>query len=213
MEMRMAAKARAQALQCEPKDIEGLLVWVYRDQKADLVISRGVGLHGLEAAADGVASYASSACGCAAVARIGELGVRVDQAGRDGGALHPDAEVVHRAVMRLTDRVNGLPRSRLIIQNAARGERPDAMVGQVPRPRPLLQRDGRPVVHWTDKGKRYGSCPVQYAPSAAMILAAQAEYSAWHATLRLLAIALQAEGQMTKYWPLPPAAPAAPWLG
>lgn len=213
MEMRMAKTARALALQCQPIDIEALLVWAYRDQKADVVISRGVGLHGLEAAADGVASYASSACGCAAVARIAELGVRVDQAGRDAGALHPDAEVVHRAVMRLTDRVNGLPRWRLVVQNAARGERPDAMVGEVPRPIPLLQRDGRPMVNWTDKGKRYGSCPVEYAPSAAMILAAQAEYAAWHAGLRLLALALQHEGGLTRWYPLQPEASAAPWLG
>jgi hypothetical protein len=213
MEMRMAKTARAQALQCQPIDIEALLVWAYREQKADVVISRGVGLHGLEAEADGVAIYAVSNCGCASVARIAELGVRVDRAGRDAGALHPDAEIVHRAVMRLTDRVQGLPRWRLVIQNAARGERPDAMVREVPRPVPILQRDGRPVVHWTDKGKRYGSCPIEYAPSAALILAAQAEYAAWHSALLLLALALQSEGGLSRWYPLRPEAPATPWLG
>jgi hypothetical protein len=212
MDMVVAQTVRASALQRQPIDIEDLLVWTYRDQRADVVIERGIGLHGLEAAADGVPSFQVSACGCAAVARIGELGVRVDQHGRGAGALDEDAELVHRAVMRLTDRVQGLPRWRLVIQNAARGERPDAMVTAVPRPVALLQRDGRPVVNWSDKGKRYGSCPVEYAPSAALILAAQAEYAAWHSALMLLALHLQSE-RLVRWFPLRPAASPRPWLG
>ena len=196
----------------QPIDMEDLLVWTYRDQKADLVIRRGAGLHTLEALADGVEVHGVSACGCASVSRIAELGVRVDRSAPDQGALHPDAETVHRAVMRLDDRVHGLPRSRLVIVNAGRAERPDAMVGEVPRPIPVLNRKGEPSVVFSDAGKRYGTCPVDYQPSATMILTAREEYTAWHAALRLLAMALQHEPKLTRWYPLAPAAPEAPWI-
>jgi hypothetical protein len=212
MDMMVAQTVRASALQRQPIDIEDLLVWTYRDQRADVVIERGIGLFDQEGEADGIVKQREAACGVLAVARSCLLGGRVDGGGRSAGALDEDAELVHRAVMRLTDRVQGLPRWRLVIQNAARSERPDAMVTAVPRPVALLQRDGRPVVNWSDKGKRYGSCPVEYAPSAALILAAQAEYAAWHSALMLLALALQSE-RLSRWFPLRPSAPARPWLG
>ncbi|MBS7792178.1 hypothetical protein KTR66_19420 [Roseococcus sp. SDR] len=208
---RQAASLRP-APQRQPIDIERLLVWVYRDQRADVVIDRGAGLYEAEAALDGVAGSYVSVCGCAAVARIQALGVRVDRQGRDAGALDPDAEVIHRAVMQLSDRVAGLPRSRLVIQNAATASRPDAMVDEVPRPIPILNREGRPAVEWLDKGRRFGVCRVDYQPSASAILAAREEYAAWHQALRLLAFVLQREPRVTKFHALSPAAPAAPWL-
>ncbi|MBS7789262.1 hypothetical protein KTR66_04615 [Roseococcus sp. SDR] len=212
MDMVVAQSARASALQRQPIDIEDLLVWTYRDQRADVVIERGIGLFDQEGEADGLVRQRSSACGVLAVARNALLGWRVDGGGRSAGGLHEDAELVHRAVMQLTGRVQGLPHWRLVIQNAARAERPDAMVREVPRPVPRMHRDGRVLVEWSDKGKRYGTCPVEYAPSAALILAAQAEYTAWHSALMLLALALQVERKLTRWFPLRPAAPATPWL-
>jgi hypothetical protein len=161
---------------------------------------------------DGVELHGSSTCGCAAVARIQELGVRVDLVGRDGGALHPDAEVVHRAVMRLTARVQGRPGWQLIIAHAAWGDRPDAMVGPMPRPVPVLNRKGDPRIEYTSARRKADEamCLVEYAPSATSILLAREEYAAWHAMLRVLALALQGESKLGRY-PLAPAAPACPW--
>lgn len=209
----MMATSQQVRAQRQPIDIEQLLIWTYRVQKADQVIRRGGGLHSLEALVDGVQLNATSTCGCAAVARIQELGVRVDVEGRDAGALHPDAEVVHRAVMRLTARVQGRPGWQLIIGHAAWGDRPDSMEGEMPRPIPVLNRRGLPRVEFTTPGRRQDEamCLVEYAPSAASILLAREEYAAWHQLLRLLALALQAEPGLSRFHPLAPAAPAAPW--
>lgn len=195
----------------EQGDIEALLVWTYKRQKADIVIGRGVGLHDLEARADGVQIVDVSACGVAAVARIGMLGTRIDQIGRDAGDLHHDAEVVHRAVMQMDGRVNGLPRSRLIIEHAARGERPDAKVGVVPRAYPYLNPRGDVVVEWLDKGRRYGVCRVQWSPSAVLIDAAREEYQAWHRALLQLASILSEGGKLQRWTLTPFKAPVAPW--
>jgi hypothetical protein len=203
--------ARSAASTRQPIDIEELLVWTYRAQKADQVIRRGAGLHALEALADGVEIHATSACGCAGVARIAELGVRVDQMGRDSGALHPDAEVVHRAVMQLDDKVQGLPRSRLVIVHAARAERPGDLACEIPRPVPRLNRNGSVQVQWLDQGRKRGFCPIDYQPSVALIDAAREEYAAWHAALRLLHLALHDDARLTRWHPLRPAAPAEPW--
>lgn len=206
-----AAGLRAAPLR-QPRDIEKLLQWVYHEQRAHIVIERGAGLFEAEAAIDGVAGSYVSSCGCADVARIQALGVRVDGGGRDAGALDPDAEVIHRAVMQLTDRVQGLPRWRLVLQNAVERSRPHAMLGEFPRPIARLNREGKPEVHWLDKGRRFGVCQLDYQPSASAILAAREEYAAWHQALRLLAFVLQREKRVTKFHALSPAAPAAPWL-
>lgn len=207
-----AARAGAGMARLEPIDVEELLVWTYRDQRADVVIGRGVGLHGLEAAADGIALQAVSACGCAGVARIAELGVRVDRMGRDAGALHPDAELVHQVVSALTGKVNGLPHAQLLIRHAARGGRPDELVCAVPRAMPYLhEARGTVRVEWLDTKRRYGFCPISWQPSAAMIAAAREEYSAWWHALRLVAFCLMREARMVRWRALMPAAPARPW--
>lgn len=198
----------------QPIPMDRLLVWTYRDQRADVVIARGVGLHGLEAAADGVEIHGSSSCGCAAVARIAELGVRVDRLGHDRGDLHPDAELVHRAVMELGGKVAGLPVAHLVIRCASRGEVPDAMVGEVPQARPYIhEANGTVKVTWLDKGRDYGFCPIAWSPSWAEIDAAREEYRVWWSAVRALAFALAGDGRLTRWHPLLPEARAEPWIG
>lgn len=197
----------------QPIPMDRLLVWTYRDQRADVVIGRGVGLHGLEAAADGVTIQASSACGCAAVARIAELGVRVDSLGRDRGDLHPDAELVHRAVIKLGGKVAGLPVAHLVIRCASRGEVPDAMVGERPQARPYLHAvNGSVRVDGKDANGRYGWCPISWSPSWSEIVAARDEYGVWLSAVRALAFALASEPRLMRWHPLPPEAPAEPWF-
>lgn len=204
--------ARTPTAARQPIDVEQLLVWTYRDQRADVVIRRGAGLHTLEALADGVEVTTTSACGCASVARIAELGVRVDSSGRDAGALHPDAEVIHLAVMQLTEKLAGLPLWRLVIHHASMNERPDPMVGVVPRPRPYRHPvNGEVRIEGKDRNGRYGYCPISYQPSDASIRAAREEYAAWHACLVWLVETLRIDPRLTRWHPMPPAAPAEPW--
>lgn len=191
-----------------PIDVEELLGWTYRRQKAHLICGQGRGLHELEAAADGVVLQGGSSA--SAVARILALGTMVDQSAPDPGQLHPDAEAVHRVVEQLDHRTRGLPLAWLLIQHARQGGRPDAMVGELPRPAPMLTLRGRIHVEWTDAGRRCGHCPLVYEPSATRILQAREEYAAWHRGLRLVALALQG-ARLSSWRVLAPAAPARPW--
>lgn len=81
--------------------VEALLIWVYRDQKADIVIGRGDGLHDIELAADaGHPRYGSSPDGVAAMLKIGALGCRIagSAAASCKGDLHPVAELAHETL-------------------------------------------------------------------------------------------------------------------
>jgi hypothetical protein len=80
--------------------IDKLLEWVYRDQRADLIVGMGAGLMPGEAEIDGVALQGSSACGCVALGRIAELGYRIDGGGGPARTCHASAEA---------DRADGHP--------------------------------------------------------------------------------------------------------
>lgn len=185
-----------------PIDVEDLLRWVYAVQRAHIAAERG--LAELEALRGGSSSATE------VVARVLRLGVIVDRSGPDRGELHPDAERVHRVVMQMDRREAGISRAGLLVMHAKAGDRPDAMVGQVPRPVPVLTVRGRILTEWTDAGRRCGFCPLTYEPSAIRILQAREEWEAWHAGLRLVALALQ--GERLELWRvLPPAVPRRPW--
>jgi len=199
-----------------PVDIEHLLVWTYRVQRADLVLRHAGRLLPQEAAADGEAPAGGS--NVAAVGRILELGTFIDGGGPDSGALHPDAETVHLAVSALRMPAAGLPLGRMLIGYARQAietpdgwwyERPDPMVGAIPRPVPLRRPSGEVVVEWSDKGRRCGTCPLEYEPSAVNIAAARLEYAWWHAGMRALAATL--DGRLAQWHALPPALPSQPW--
>jgi len=190
-----------------PIDVEDLLVWVYRYQRADRVIGQGAGLYDLEAELDGVERHGSSSL--ATVERILRLGVFIDRSGPGNGALHEDAEAVHRVVEEMAVREGSVRRRDLLIAYARLACRPDPMVGQIPRPMPIRTVRGAVLMEPNARHPKY--CPLDYQPSWERIWQARAEYSAWHRGLRLLALALQ--GVPLKLWRVrAPAAPVTPWL-
>ena len=191
----------------EPIDVEELLVWTYRRQRADVVVGRGLGLQVGERLVDGQNVQASSACGCAAVGRIQELGVRVDGTG-GCDALHEDAEVVHQVVGRLDGPLQGL-----VIQHARDGSRPDVMLGAVPRPRPVIGPKGVPRVRYEpwDRHRHYGWFPMEWSVSLVAIEAARLEYGMWRAAIGRVAATLRVEGRLTRHWVTGPAAQVQPW--
>lgn len=125
------AYARTVADRRRALDLEALLVWVVRDQKADRV---GAALHPLEVVAHfgllhglpagaGVYETGISGDGCAAIAQRGELGTDVDGGGPIRGLparLHPDAELVLEALERLPS-----SERRVILDHARHGDRPE----------------------------------------------------------------------------------------
>lgn len=185
-----------------PIDMEDLLVWTYRVQRADVVVARGLGMHRIEAAQDGVAFDAVSSCGCAVVEQIQLLGVRVDGSG-GCDALHEDAEAVHEVVLRLDSVLQFL-----VMRHARSGDRPDAMDGVKPRAFPVLNRKGTTVRHDpTDRARRYGWCPLHWLPSLATIDAARLEYMMWRGALDRLAATLRIEQRLTRHRVTGPTAP------
>ena len=189
-------------------DVQALLVWTYRRQRADVVIGSGAGLLDAEAAADEVERHGISGCGCAAVASIERLGCRVDGGGMSAGALHPDAETVHQAVQKLP-----VPAAQMVMRCARWGDVPDWM----PRGRPIARavRNGRgqAVVRceaW-DRHRHYGWCPIEWVVSVARIEAARREYAIWHSAIRDVAYRLIYENRLTAYRVCPPAVRARPW--
>jgi hypothetical protein len=137
----------------EPVDIEPLLVWTYRHQRADRVLGRGLGLFDQEAAMDGRSHCATSKDGAAAMQRIGTLGTRVSGGGTPTSALHVDAEIVHAEVMALPNDVR-----ELIIVHARSASRPDDDAMPLPRAFPAKSANGRLVREYAawDKSRNYG---------------------------------------------------------
>jgi hypothetical protein len=188
----------------QPVDIERLLTWTYRDQRADKVLAAPSGLLDAEAALDGHGRYLTSGDGVASMARIGALGVRVDGGGPSSGALHPDAEIVDEAVTML-----GKIEAHLVITHARGASRPDQIEIVPPRAWAVRNRRGRATVEYEDwdRNHNYGFCPVQWtvAPTTAEVVSL--EYAVWWRALDALAVALSGDGRLTRHRPLRPAAP------
>jgi hypothetical protein len=186
-------------------DIEDLLVWTYRDQRADKVHAADHGLHEQEATLDGLRRSATSRDGVAAMARIGALGVRVTAGRASASALHDDAEVVHEAVMML-DRWTSL----LMIRHARAATRPDHATIEPRRPGPLRDTRGRIVREYAewDSSRRYGWTVIGWTVEPITPATVRFEYSHWRRALSALAIALATDATLARHRPTPPRAPA-----
>lgn len=180
----------------QPVEIEALLIWTYRHQRADTVIDRGMGLFDQEGALDGRVHYATSTDGVATMQRIGLLGTRVDGGGASASHLHPDAEIVHEAVMAL-DR----PVAMMVIRYAKSASRPEP--SPPPRPYPVRNARGKIVREYAewDKSKHYGWTPIDWTAQAVTAAAAAAEMTLWRKTLTVLAMALSRDGRLTRHIP------------
>lgn len=194
------------------QDIERLLHWAYGVQRVGWLEGRGVGLAALEAAADGNEVYGVSGCGCAAVARMGVLGVRVDTS-RVGGHpdAAPDALALHQAVLSAT---RGVARG-LVIRHAEAGTRPDWDAPGI-RCLPVMRRkrgEDVPEVVLSDKGRRPLWCPVRYTGRRRDDLEAIRQvWSTWRSALLAVRFALLRDGRRIRgALPTGPAAPAEPW--
>lgn len=136
-------------------DLEQLVIWTVRDQKAD---RDDAAWHDIEAAVYnnelGGRSYRGvqvdlcrpSADGCATIARNAAVGCTIDGGGPIRGippAVHPDAELVADAIHRLRPAAR-----RLVLHHGRTGERPDWSTGRQVLVRVPVPDDTRgPVRH------------------------------------------------------------------
>lgn len=104
-------------------DLEDLVSWAYRQERVDHAADAL--LHEIERAACGCEHRASSRDGIAALERRARLGCRITGGVIPGvsSPVHPDAEAVHDAVLRLAAKHPN--RMALVVQHAKLGERPE----------------------------------------------------------------------------------------
>lgn len=170
--------------------IEALLVWTYRDQKADVWWDSHQGLFmGEQAlAVRKPLGFQSSYNGVADRDPVDDCAVT--------RALVPwsipdDAQRVHRQVRALSRRDQAL-----VVMHGRRADRPDAYLGELPRltaKRWRAKAEGKEAVTvMHPKTKRGWYCEVEVSPDPRDMLAARTLYSAWRDTLRALAWSLRA---------------------
>lgn len=196
-------------------DIEQLLTWTFRNQRAHKIVPQGAGLQRAEALADGRNLQAKSGCGCASVERIAELGVRVDVSMSDPGQLHPDAETVYNAV---TD----LPRpiANLVARHAIDDTRPNWGEGMRPamipvwRKGPIYDAQGKPAKRSFqmiyDRNRNAIACKVIPVHEPDSIARLRQDYTRWYDALVALANTLN-DRPLDHHVVTGPIVPAEPW--
>lgn len=206
----------------EPVGLARLLVWVYRDQKADKMSGRGLWAPEAEAdAAPGVQVVRRwSGCGCAQLEAIALLGSRIETTGwQQRPVLHPDAEAIHDVMVAMSrdDWMGAL----LLRRYGADGGMPDWGDGDQELG-PVFDRRDKIVQDRYDEAVevvdaigrhlllplRY--CPLEAYPSDEWVAASQGEYRQWHGALeRLMARILDVRLQRWRLEGL--GAVAEPW--
>lgn len=187
----------AVALDRRSWSMQDWLTWAYREQRADEVYGSVAGRVG----PGGVRS------GMVRAQRIGLLGVRVDCDGASGwgsAALHPDAEAIHEAVLRLPPECVGP-----VIHHAKTAGQPDWLPHADTSPRPVLNGKGKPVMIYPETGKRKApiACRIGYDCSPAHLAFMRQQYLTWWAALAALAT----QFGRTWGWRVAPGAAREPW--
>lgn len=207
-----ASDARAAAAARPAENVEEFLRWVYRVQRADVVVEGGHGLHALERALDGVERQGVSACGCVAVARVASVGGFVDGGGFDSGKLDPRAERAHEIARRTLEG----PSLGRVIQYARAGHSQDGRpeIAKVVTVR-LVAKTHRytkqPVVIPGEGALGMGAhCPLVEEREAWAMRQAMAEWTAWRCAVVDLVDAFNEDGGLGRFELVD--APEKPWL-
>lgn len=187
-------------------DVEALVIWALRDQRADL--QHRAGLHQIEAEMLGFEASGRSSDGCAAIADIHHMGGRVDWGGaklRD--LVHPAAELIAQ----LVTEVEGGDR----LQYYGRlGVRPDGWQEPVRWYRPVVWVKEGKLGQWEfdDEGGRRRNRLTRVIPTItrAELGRRRVAYAEWWEGLRRMAWRLSANA--LGFSVTGPEAPRAPWL-
>lgn len=213
----------------KPMSIEAILRWAYRDE-----LPKGGATY------TGVGGATAPGFGAAALGDMIDDWSWEWEPGHPAamGEPHPDALTVSAHVQALgavevdavASREELLPeawrlidpddllRSRIIvdrtvyvISHAKMGTRPEWRAGwAVGR---IIGRNGQPVVEEVDEHGHYGpgaSCPLEVVPEPRDVVTDRAIYAAWHGAL--VDLANRVGDSLVSIEPLPPEAPARPWI-
>jgi hypothetical protein len=193
-------------------DVEAFLTWVYRDQKAHVVVERGAGLHVLEREAAGLNVVRVAADGVSNVAEAMAVGAIIRGSGLAAmsGALHADAETTHRIVSLMPSRARSL-----VIASALVAARPDWKPEACHRFVVVPTENGKLIRHDYDRNrnKLRSWCTVIEVDNPDDVKIFRTAYELWHATLGRIADHLTNNRILVDHRLGQLLAPAAPWEG
>lgn len=185
--------------------IEDLLEWVYRVQRADLVLGRADNRERNWLAGAGI-----SADGCAIVERQGVLGTRVDGGGYAAADLHPDAEAIHAQIGVLLARRALTPvQVGLLLECGKTGGVPEWRIEDGHKASGIKLQGGDGFMVSGGKFNRY--CPISWEPPLTLALDLQDGYAIWYKALIIIYEVLSSGGGLIDYLPLFPAVSGTPW--
>lgn len=180
-------------------DIEALVIWALRDQRAGATPTRG--LFQAEAEASGLTWYQGS--NSAAIERLGMVGCRIDISGPGRDAVHPVAEAVDAVIGRSAE-------AELLRLYARLGERPRWRAPKVWVVPEAWTVEGEDAM-WCYAERRSGAhCPLIWLCDAPRLASWRATYVRWWDALEALAWPLA--GRATGFAVEHPGAPRQPWL-
>lgn len=188
-------------------DVEQLVIWAFRDQRADR--QAHVGMHRIEIeAAGGISSvyYGRSSDGSAAIADIQHLGCRIDRrVGIVSDAVHPAASAVEALSHAIDD-------GDLVRFHGALGGRPDGWKEPERWYRPVVWVKHGEEAQWerTGRGTSPTFCRVIPTITREELARRRETYARWWEALDQLAwrLSTRALGFVVR----PPSAPRTPWL-
>ncbi len=188
--------------------IDQFILWIYQDQKADIVINHGVGLFPAEMVADGLTPIAVSGDGCYQVEQNALLGTCVDYSGKGTAKLHPDAELAYdllrsKSVSRLTYGV--------LHDYGKSGKEPDWLEGGKAAMVPSLSKNGK-LKYIMDQNRRKRGCAVEPAMTSEYLDFKRNCYRIWWDALEEYRKVLITRNLMVDHELLPPSVEREPWL-
>jgi len=209
----------------EATALTALLVWTYQRQKADVMSGKGLWSPELDSAAERATKQRWSGCGCAQLAAVAALGVRIEGGGWQRPAVHADADLVHDLVVELSR--GDWAGAMLLRRYGRQGGAPEWTEGRqefepVRDARDRIVQDSYDEVALVkDAVGRERAVPVRYCPvrlyrSDAWIEMTRAEYRLWFGALKRLAAALEKPpgGRALVRWRVTGlGASAEPWNG
>ena len=204
--------------------LTALLVWTYQRQKADAMSGKGLWSPELARESDGgEPARRWSGCGCAQLAAVAALGVRIEGGGWQRPAVHADAELVHDLVVAMSE--DDWAGAMLLRRYGRQGGAPEWSEGRqefepVRDARDRIVQDAYDEValvidaRGRERAMPVRYCPVRAHPSDAWIEMTRAEYRTWFAALKRLARALAAppgKRALTRWRIVGLGATAEPW--